>query len=74
MQQRRWSIAPVVAGGVVYVGSRDGDVYSVPLSTWKRVWSAARGTIILGPDEQNEDVLIGMAIGGGNCSSPRAAS
>ena len=57
--------APVVAGGVVYVGSSNGAVYAVSTSTGKRVWSGSAGTIILGPDEQNEDVLIGMAIGGG---------
>ncbi len=29
------------------------------------VSSGTAGSVILGPDEQNADVLIGMAIGGG---------
>jgi outer membrane protein assembly factor BamB len=68
----RWSFgsgslvtAPLVSNGVVYEGSRNGTVYGVSVSTGRRVWSGKAGSVILGPDEQNADVLVGMAIGGG---------
>lgn len=57
--------APVVSNGVVFVGSSTGVVYGVSASTGRRVWSGAAGSAILGPDEQDADVLIGMAIGNG---------
>jgi outer membrane protein assembly factor BamB len=57
--------APVVSGGVVFVGGSDGTVYGVSASSGTQVWTGTAGSTILGPDEQNADVLIGMTIGGG---------
>jgi outer membrane protein assembly factor BamB len=57
--------APVVNGGVVFAGSSDGTVYGVSASSGAQVWSGTAGSAILPPDEQNADVLVGMAIGGG---------
>jgi len=56
--------APIVSGGTLFVGSGSGMVYGVSTSAGAKVWSAAAGTSILGPDEQNADVLVGMAVGG----------
>jgi outer membrane protein assembly factor BamB len=68
----RWSFgdgslvtAPIVAGKVIYVASSDGTVYGVSASSGKQVWSGQAGTTILGPDEQNADVLTGLAVAGG---------
>jgi outer membrane protein assembly factor BamB len=57
--------APVVNGGVVYVGGSDGTVYGISASAGTQVWSGTAGSTILGPDEQNADVLIGISVGGG---------
>ncbi len=57
--------APVVSGGVVFAGSSNGTVYGISASSGTKVWSGTAGAVILGPDEQNADVLVGMAIGGG---------
>ena len=57
--------APVVSGGVVFVGSSAGTVYGVSASSGTQVWAGAAGSTIAGPDEQNADVLVGMAVGGG---------
>jgi outer membrane protein assembly factor BamB len=57
--------APVVGGSVVFVGSSNGTVYGVAARTGKQVWSASAGPTILAPDEQNADVLVGIAIGDG---------
>jgi outer membrane protein assembly factor BamB len=57
--------APVVSGGIVFEGSSDGTVYGVAAGSGSKVWSGQAGTSILGPDEQNADVLVGMAVGGG---------
>ena len=57
--------APVVSGGIVFVGSSDGSVYGVGTSSGTKVWSGQAGSAILGPDEQNADVLVGMAAAGG---------
>src|SRR5262249_45472088 len=64
--------APVVNNGVVYVGSSTGTVYGVSVKSHTTIWSAAAGSAIVGPDEQNPDVLIGMAIGGGLLAVPAA--
>jgi outer membrane protein assembly factor BamB len=68
----RWSFgngtlvtAPVVAGGVVFAGSSTGRVYAVSAATGKQRWTGVAGTFIDAPDEQNADVLTGMAVGGG---------
>lgn len=57
--------APVVGGSTVFVGASSGTVYGVTASTGQQVWSGTAGSTIVGPDEQNADVLVGMAIGGG---------
>jgi outer membrane protein assembly factor BamB len=57
--------APVVNNGVVYVGSSTGVVYGVSVKSHTKVWSGTAGTTIVGPDEQNADVLVGLGIGGG---------
>jgi len=57
--------APVVNGGVVFVGSSDGTVYGVSASSGTKVWAGTAGATIAGPDEQNADVLVGIAVGGG---------
>src|SRR5262249_7475911 len=57
--------APVVNNGVVYVGSSTGTVYGVSAKSHTTIWSAAAGSAIVAPDEQNPDVLVGMAIAGG---------
>ena len=68
----RWSFgngtlvtAPVVAGGAVFVGSSTGRVYAVSATTGKQIWTGVAGSVIDGPDEQNADVLVGMAVGDG---------
>jgi outer membrane protein assembly factor BamB len=57
--------APVVSGGTVFVGAGNGTVYGVSASTGKQVWSGKAGSVILAPDEQNDDVLAGLAVGNG---------
>jgi outer membrane protein assembly factor BamB len=57
--------APVVNGGVVFVGNSDGTVYGVSASSGTKVWAGTAGATIAGPDEQNADVLVGIAVGGG---------
>ena len=68
----RWSFgdgtlvtAPVTAGGAVFVGSSTGMVYAVSAATGQQIWAGAAGSVIMGPDEQNADVLVGMAVGDG---------
>jgi outer membrane protein assembly factor BamB len=68
----RWSFgdgtlvtAPVVAGGAVFVGSSTGRVYAVSATSGKQIWTGVAGSVIYGPDEQNADVLVGMAVGEG---------
>jgi outer membrane protein assembly factor BamB len=57
--------APVVSGGVVYVGAGNGTVYGISESSGTQVWSGTAGSAIAGPDEQNADILAGAGIGGG---------
>jgi outer membrane protein assembly factor BamB len=57
--------APVVIGNVVFVGDSTGRVYGIAAGTGHRIWSGVAGSTIIGPDEQNADVLIGLAAGGG---------
>jgi hypothetical protein len=49
-----------------------GTVYSVSVKSHAKICSATAGSAIVGPDEQNSDVLIGMAIGGGLLVVPAA--
>jgi outer membrane protein assembly factor BamB len=62
----------VLSNGVVYVGSSTGTVYGVSVKTHTRIWSARAGAAIVGPDEQNADVLAGLGIGGGLLVVPAA--
>ena len=55
-------------------GGGSGTVYGVPASTGKRIWSGSAGSQILGPDEQNADVLVGLAIGNGLLVVPAGRS
>jgi outer membrane protein assembly factor BamB len=64
--------APVVSGGIVFEGSSSGTVYGVAASSGNKVWSGQAGSEILGPDEQNAFVLVGMAVGGGLLVVPAA--
>jgi outer membrane protein assembly factor BamB len=57
--------APVVSGGTVFVGNRSGTVFGLSASSGQRVWTGKAGSVIYGPDEQNADVVIGMAVGDG---------
>ena len=57
--------APVVAGGAVFVGSTTGTVYAVSATTGQQIWTGMAGSVIVGPDEQNADVLVGLAVGDG---------
>src|SRR5262249_11442964 len=49
--------APVVNGGVVYVGSGDGTVYGVSARSGAKLWTGKAGSTIIGGS-------LGMAIGG----------
>jgi outer membrane protein assembly factor BamB len=62
--------APVVSNGVVFAGSSNGTVYGVSASSGARLWRGRAGARILGPDERNDDVLIGMAAGDGRLVVP----
>jgi outer membrane protein assembly factor BamB len=53
------------AGGAVFAGSSTGRVYAVSAATGKQIWAGVAGSVIRGPDEQNADVLVGMAVGDG---------
>ena len=64
--------APVVYGSTVFVGSSSGTVYGVSASTGAQVWSGSAGATIVGPDEQDADVLIGMAAGANRLIVPAA--
>jgi hypothetical protein len=50
---------------VVFEGSSDGMVYGVSARTGAQVWSGKAGSRIVGVDEQNAVVLVGMAVGDG---------
>jgi outer membrane protein assembly factor BamB len=62
--------APVVNGGTVFVGSSGGTVFGISAQSGVEVWSGVAGSTIVGPDEQNADVLVGMAVGGGELVVP----
>jgi hypothetical protein len=49
----------------VFVGSSAGTVYGVSTNTGQQVSAGVAGSTILGPDEHNADVLVGMAVGDG---------
>jgi outer membrane protein assembly factor BamB len=49
----------------VFAGNSTGRVYAVSATTGKQIWTGVAGSVIDGPDEQNADVLVGMAVGDG---------
>jgi outer membrane protein assembly factor BamB len=55
--------APVINGGVVFVGSGNGVVYGVSASSGKRVWKGIAGLEIFPPVDGG--VSAGMAVAGG---------
>jgi eukaryotic-like serine/threonine-protein kinase len=57
--------APVVIGGVVFVGSGDGTVYGISPRSGAHVWARTAGVMILGAGEVSAGVKVGMAAGGG---------
>lgn len=57
--------APIVSGGVVFVGSSTGTVYGVSATSGTQVWSGTAGSTIFAPDERGYSVLAGIGIGGG---------
>jgi outer membrane protein assembly factor BamB len=69
--QVRWSragdgrlvTAPVTVGNRVYIGSASGRVYAFDQRSGLQLWSAATGSPILAPDEQNAKPLVGIASG-----------
>jgi outer membrane protein assembly factor BamB len=58
---------PVIAGSVVYVGSRSGSVYGYSLATGKQVWQGQTGSPVVGTDAiaTPESVLQNPTIGDG---------
>jgi outer membrane protein assembly factor BamB len=57
--------APVVANGVVYVGSTNGNLYGVDAAQGAQLWTAAAGSAISAPDGIFATELTGLAIGEG---------
>lgn len=57
-------IAPVVAGGHVYVGSSSGKLYALDRSGGRVAWSTDVGPTIRGPDEHNvSEPVAGFGLG-----------
>ena len=60
------SSAPLVANGVVYEGSTQGNLYALSATTGQTLWSGSAGSAIPAPDEQNvSQPLTGMAVAQG---------
>lgn len=57
--------APVVANGVVYIGSSSGNLYGVDAATGSQVWTANVGAAMSSPDPMFAPELIGLAVGEG---------
>jgi outer membrane protein assembly factor BamB len=55
--------APLVSGGIVFVGSSDGTVYGVATGSGNKVWSGQAGSEI--PPDALGAPAMGMAVGGG---------
>jgi outer membrane protein assembly factor BamB len=52
-------------GGSTAVLHGSGTVFGLSASSGQRMWTGKAGSVIYGPDEQNADVVIGMAAGDG---------
>jgi len=57
--------APVVANGVVYIGSSGGTLYGVDAATGGQVWTANVGAAMSSPDPVFAPELTGLAVGEG---------
>jgi outer membrane protein assembly factor BamB len=57
--------APVVANGVVYVGSSSGNLYGVDTALGTQLWAAGVGTALSAPDPVFAPELTGLAVGEG---------
>ncbi len=55
------SSTPIIAGGVAYVGSYDGNLYAIDLATGTEVWTYATGTAVLEPNLQIDLGITGSA-------------
>ena len=55
------SSTPVIAGGVAYVGSYDGNLYAVDLLSGEAVWTYATGSAVLEPNLQIPLGITGSA-------------
>ncbi len=55
------SSTPVIAGGVTYVGSYDGNLYAIDLATGSEVWTYETGTAVLEPNLQIDLGITGSA-------------
>ena len=62
--------APVVLGSEIAMGSSTGRVALLNADTGAIDWSEDAGSPILGPDEQNADVLVGLTASGGRLFVP----
>lgn len=62
--------APVVANGVVYVGSSNGNLYGVDAATGTQVWTASAGAALSAPDPVFALELTGLAVGEGWLLAP----
>lgn len=60
------SATPVVANGVVYVGSYDGNLYAVDLATGASVWTYATGAAVPEPNLGIDLGISGSAVVEGN--------
>jgi len=57
--------APVVANGVVYIGSSNGNLYGVDALAGAQIWSVNVGTAMSAPDGIFAPELTGFAVGEG---------
>ena len=57
--------APVVANGVVYVGSSSGNLYGVDAAVGSQVWTASASAALSSPDPVFAPELTGLAVGEG---------
>ena len=61
---RNLYVAPVVAGGYVYVGSLSGKLYALDRTGGRLAWSTDVGPVIRGPDEHNvAEPVSGLGLG-----------
>ena len=63
--------APLVVGGLVFVGSSQGELYALDATTGSTSWSTNVGVGIPGPDEQNvSQPLTGLGAANGTLIVP----